>query len=68
MLTAAAGTRAYMAPEILRQKHEPRELRSGYFTTVDWWSLGIVLYECLFGKVRLLLFLPLCFFFSSSVS
>jgi len=50
MLTAAAGTRAYMAPEILKQKLEPKETRTGYFTTVDWWSLGIVMYECLYGK------------------
>lgn len=45
LLTAAAGTRAYMAPEILMQKQE----KTGYFTSVDWWSLGIVMYECLFG-------------------
>jgi len=50
VLTAAAGTRAYMAPEILRQKLVPREQRTGYFTSVDWWSLGIVMYECLFNK------------------
>lgn len=30
----------------MSQKQE----RTGYFTTVDWWSLGIVLYECLWGK------------------
>ena len=62
MLTAAAGTRAYMAPEILRQKLEPRETRTGYFTTVDWWSLGIVMYESLFGKVRPSLFPSSLFF------
>lgn len=45
LLTAAAGTRAYMAPEILSQKTE----KTGYFTSVDWWSLGIVAFECLFG-------------------
>ncbi|KAI7903605.1 kinase-like domain-containing protein [Cokeromyces recurvatus] len=36
-----AGTTAYMAPEILARK--------GYSTCVDWWSLGIVTYELLFG-------------------
>jgi serine/threonine kinase 32 len=42
-LTAVAGSMAYMAPEVLRKK--------GYFATVDWWSLGVVVYELLFGKV-----------------
>ncbi|KAL9545726.1 hypothetical protein PS6_008073 [Mucor atramentarius] len=36
-----AGTMAYMAPEMLARK--------GYSTAVDWWSLGIVTYELLFG-------------------
>lgn len=42
-LTAVAGSMAYMAPEVLAKK--------GYFDTVDWWSLGVVMYELLFGKV-----------------
>ncbi|KAF7726654.1 hypothetical protein EC973_008527 [Apophysomyces ossiformis] len=37
-----AGSAAYMAPEILSSK--------GYTTSVDWWSLGVVAYELLFGK------------------
>ncbi|KAI9313690.1 kinase-like domain-containing protein [Dichotomocladium elegans] len=37
-----AGSLAYMAPEILAKR--------GYTTSVDWWSLGIVAYELLFGK------------------
>ncbi|KAG2179966.1 hypothetical protein INT43_003753 [Umbelopsis isabellina] len=41
-LTAVAGSMAYMAPEVLQKK--------GYFYSVDWWSLGIVLFELLFGK------------------
>ncbi|KAG2218842.1 hypothetical protein INT45_007609 [Circinella minor] len=36
-----AGTVAYMAPELLGKQ--------GYTTSVDWWSLGIVAYELLFG-------------------
>ena len=24
--------------------------KRGYFATVDWWSLGVVAYELLFGK------------------
>ncbi|CAO3624328.1 unnamed protein product [Cunninghamella echinulata] len=41
-LTSVAGSMAYMAPEILKKR--------GYFASVDWWSLGIVCYELLFGK------------------
>ncbi|KAK4050080.1 hypothetical protein OIV83_003651 [Microbotryomycetes sp. JL201] len=41
-LTSVAGSMAYMAPEVLAKR--------GYFATVDWWSLGIVAYELLFGK------------------
>lgn len=38
-----AGTIAYMAPEMLARK--------GYTTSVDWWSLGILTYELVFGMV-----------------
>ncbi|KAJ3138805.1 hypothetical protein HK101_003691, partial [Irineochytrium annulatum] len=41
-LHAVAGSMAYMAPEVLGKK--------GYFNAVDWWSLGVVAYELLFGK------------------
>ncbi|BGP14330.1 hypothetical protein JCM10213_004458 [Rhodosporidiobolus nylandii] len=41
-LTSIAGSMAYMAPEVLAKR--------GYFATVDWWSLGVVAYELLFGK------------------
>lgn len=33
---------AYMAPEILSKR--------GYTCTIDWWSLGVVAFELLFGK------------------
>lgn len=42
--TSIAGSFAYIAPEIL--------LKRGYLASVDWWSMGIVLYELLFGKVK----------------
>ncbi|KAJ1555147.1 hypothetical protein HK096_008240, partial [Nowakowskiella sp. JEL0078] len=41
-LTAVAGSMAYMAPEILGKK--------GYYYAIDWWSLGVVMYELIFGK------------------
>ena len=37
------GTPHYMAPEVI--------MRSGYNTSADLWSVGIVLYEIVFGKV-----------------
>jgi serine/threonine kinase 32 len=42
-LRTVAGSMAYMAPEVLAKK--------GYFSSPDWWSLGVLMYECLFGKV-----------------
>ena len=42
MLTGVAGSMAYMAPEILVKK--------GYSYTIDWWSLGICVYELVFGR------------------
>lgn len=39
-----AGSLAYMAPEIVAEKR--------YGTDVDWWSLGVTMFELLFGKVK----------------
>lgn len=41
-LMAVAGSMAYMAPEIFHKK--------GYFAAVDWWSIGVCMYEFMYGK------------------
>ncbi|KAJ3404680.1 hypothetical protein HDU80_002525 [Chytriomyces hyalinus] len=41
-LHAAAGTLVYMSPEMLEKQ--------GYTDTTDWWSLGVIAYELLYGK------------------
>ena len=38
---SVAGSMAYIAPEVIS--------RQGYTFTPDWWSLGVTLYEVLFG-------------------
>lgn len=41
-LTSKSGTLAYLAPEVFRG--------SGYYSEVDWWSLGVTMFECIYGK------------------
>jgi len=41
MAYSAVGTLDYMAPEVI--------LEEGYSMDCDWWSVGVILYECLFG-------------------
>ncbi|KAJ2234541.1 hypothetical protein IWW45_003330 [Coemansia sp. RSA 485] len=41
-LHGITGTTSYMAPELL--------LRQGYSFSVDWWSLGVVMFECIYGR------------------
>ncbi|KAJ6160758.1 Serine/threonine-protein kinase 32B [Penicillium chermesinum] len=41
-LTSKSGTLAYLAPEVYEG--------SGYYFEVDWWSLGVTFYECIYNK------------------
>ncbi|XKL62480.1 hypothetical protein PGB90_002313 [Kerria lacca] len=43
--TTKCGTRVYMAPELLSLE------RISYSFNVDWWSLGVLIYEMSVGKV-----------------
>lgn len=48
-LTSKSGTLAYLAPEVYEGV--------GYLNEVDWWSLGVLFYECIYNKVGLVLVL-----------
>ncbi|KAJ5899358.1 kinase-like protein [Penicillium taxi] len=41
-LTSKSGTLAYLAPEVYEGV--------GYLSEVDWWSLGVTFYECIYNK------------------
>jgi serine/threonine protein kinase len=47
-LTSKSGTLAYLAPEVYKG--------CGYGPGADWWSLGVLFYECIYNKVRYLAF------------
>jgi serine/threonine kinase 32 len=41
-LTSKSGTLAYLAPEVYAGR--------GYYSEPDWWSLGVLFYECIYNK------------------
>lgn len=43
LLKSRSGTLIYLAPEVYAG--------TGYSSPVDWWSLGILFYECIYNKV-----------------
>lgn len=45
IMTSKSGTLAYLAPEVYSGK--------GYDIRADWWSLGVLFYECIYNKVCL---------------
>ncbi|EJT80864.1 AGC/YANK protein kinase [Gaeumannomyces tritici R3-111a-1] len=42
VLTSKSGTLAYLAPEVYAGR--------GYDVKADWWSLGVLFYECIYNK------------------
>lgn len=48
LLTSKSGTLAYLAPEVYNSR--------GYDAGADWWSLGVLFYECIYSKVCVILF------------
>ncbi|KAL6874968.1 serine/threonine protein kinase [Trichoderma novae-zelandiae] len=42
VMTSKSGTLAYLAPEVYSGK--------GYDIRADWWSLGVLFYECIYNK------------------
>ena len=47
MAYSTVGTPDYIAPEVLAAQNGASGY--SYTTAVDWWSLGVIMFECLVG-------------------
>lgn len=45
----AVGTPDYISPEVLESQSSASNLRKPYSNLCDWWSVGVVLFEMIFG-------------------
>lgn len=45
----AVGTPDYISPEVLESQSSGSNLRKPYSNLCDWWSVGVVLFEMIFG-------------------
>lgn len=50
LCTIAVGTPDYISPEILKAMEGSRNSGLLYSFEVDWWSLGVVIFESLYGE------------------
>lgn len=50
LCTIAVGTPDYISPEILKAMEGNRNSGLLYSFEVDWWSLGVVIFESLYGE------------------
>lgn len=50
LCTIAVGTPDYISPDVLKAMEGGKRSGKLYDHNVDWWSLGVVIYESLFGE------------------